>query len=84
MHAELKSGDKSAAKEPDFINGLINWEKLRPMAKRCVILHRFQTLKDKFIIRPQIQKIIFSAPELDDDTIEEKLDELVGLLPKGG
>jgi hypothetical protein len=83
MHAELKSGDKQAGKEPDFINGLINWEKLRPMAKRCVILNRFQTLKYKFIPIPQIQKVIFRGPEMTEGTIEERLDELVRLLPKG-
>jgi hypothetical protein len=83
MHAELKSGDKQAGKEPDFIKGLINWGKLRPMAKRCVILNRFQTLKYKFVVIPQLQNVIFRGPEMTEDAIEEKLDELVRLLPKG-
>jgi hypothetical protein len=82
MHAELKSGDKAAGREPDFINGLINWGKLRPQAKRCVVLNRFQVLKYKFIVIPQILKIILRGPELTELEIEDRLDDLVRLLPK--
>lgn len=82
MHAELKSGAKAAGREPDFINGLINWGKLRPQAKRCVVLNRFQVLKYKFIVIPQIQKIILRGPELTELEIEDRLDELLRLLPR--
>jgi hypothetical protein len=79
MHAELKSGDKALGREPEYLNGLINWGKLRPQAKRCVILNRFQMLRYKFLVIPQIQKIILKGPELTEDFIEERLDELMKL-----
>jgi hypothetical protein len=77
MHAELKSGDKALGREPSYINGLINWGKLRPQAKRCVILNRFQLLRYKFLVIPQIQKIILKGPEMSETVIEERLDELM-------
>jgi hypothetical protein len=75
MHVELKSGIKGA-KEPDYIDGLLNWGKVVPHASRCLVLNRFQTKQYPFTMIPQIQKIILKGAESSATALQNRLDEL--------
>ena len=82
MHVELERGTPTG-QEPDYINGLINWGKIRPHANRCVILNRFQSgCRYDFVVVSQIQKVILRGPEMTYTMIEEKLDEQARLASK--
>ena len=82
MHVELERGIPTG-QEPDYINGLINWGKIRPHANRCVILNRFQSgCRYDFVVVSQIQKVILRGPEMTYAMIEEKLDEQARLASK--
>lgn len=75
MHVELERGEPTGH-QPDFIDGLINWAKIRPHADRCVTLNRFQTqCRYNFVVIPQIRKVILRGPEMTHAQIEEKLAE---------
>lgn len=63
MTAELKSIKVSVTKQPDFIDGLINWEKKRVIAERAHILYRFQNQSTFQAPISQIQKVISSIPD---------------------
>jgi hypothetical protein len=79
MHVELKSGDKLARnQQKDFIDGLINWDKLKSLASKCAELDTFQRKAYAFVPIPQIQRVIFEGSEWTAAQIEDKLDELVG------
>ena len=82
MNVELLRGDSQADKEPNYINGLINWGKLKKLGKRCVVFNRFQTQRYKLIPIPQIRKIITASPELSYKACEEQLDEQYRLRAK--
>lgn len=83
MHVELQRGTPTG-QEPDYINGLINWGKIRPLAERCVVLNRFQTesCRHEFVAITQIQKVILRGAEMSQTMIEEKLDEQARLSSK--
>jgi hypothetical protein len=83
MHAELKLGDMSMRTAPDFVRGLINWKKLRPWAKRCQILRRFQLRPFKFTPIPQIQNLVLKKAEMSAAVMETKLDELSKTMAPG-
>jgi hypothetical protein len=76
MHVELKSGDKEAERMPDYIDGLINWEKLIPHARKCMLLNRFQNMPYNFTVIPQIQKVILRGAEAKAVVLQERLDGL--------
>ena len=82
MNVELLRGDDQSHKQPDYIEGLINWGKVRKLGERCVVFHRFQNQRYKLISIPQIRKIITRSPELTYTVLEEKLDEQYRLLAK--
>jgi hypothetical protein len=82
LHAEVKAGDKRSGQEPDYINGLINWEKLRPHAMRCVILRRFQLVDYKFCAVSQIQNVILKGPVMSEAEIVDRLEELTRISAK--
>jgi hypothetical protein len=82
MRVELKSGDKGSGKQPDIIDGLVNWAKLQPLAAKCKVLNVFQRKRYSFVAIPQIQKIILKGAEWSPVQIEDRIDELVKLLPK--
>jgi hypothetical protein len=82
MHAEIKSGDKLLSKQPDTVDGLVNWGKFRKLASKCKLLIQFQNQGYSFVPIPQIQKLILKGPDMTPAQIEEKLDEQVRLLPK--
>lgn len=75
MHVELKSGVKGP-REPDYVDGLLNWGKVVPHAKRCLVLNRFQTKQYPFTVIPQIQKVILKGAESSAVALQERLDEL--------
>jgi hypothetical protein len=75
MHVELTSGVKRS-REPDYIEGLLNWGKVVPHASRCLVLHRFQTKQYPFTVIPQIQKVILKGAESSAVALQERLDEL--------
>jgi hypothetical protein len=77
MRIELKSGDRVAlTQQEDFINGLINWDKLKDLANKCAQLDTFQRKGYAFVEIPQIQRVILEGTEWSAAQIEEKLDEL--------
>jgi hypothetical protein len=82
MQAELKSGDKASGKQPDVVEGLVNWAKFQPLAAKCKILNILQRKRYSYLEVPQIQKIMLKGTEFSAVQIEEKLDEQVRLLPK--
>jgi hypothetical protein len=75
MHVEIKSGRKGD-RQPDYVNGLINWGKVLPHARRCALLNHFQETTYKFTVVPQIQDAIRAGAELSAAPLEEKLEEL--------
>jgi hypothetical protein len=76
MHVELKSGVKQPDRKPDYVDGLINWEKLIPHARKCLVMTRFQNMPYNFTVIPQIQKIILKRPEAAAVVLQERLDDL--------
>jgi hypothetical protein len=82
MHVELKAGDKESRKQPDVIGGMVNWEKLQPLATKCKVLSVFQKKKYPFVPIPQLQRMLLRGAELTAEQIEETIDEAVRLLPK--
>lgn len=80
MTAELKSIRLSITEQPDFINGLINWEKRRKIAERVHILYRFQNQSTFQAPISQIQKVISSNPDKSfEDLIKIVTDRIVDI-----
>jgi hypothetical protein len=77
MHAELMLSGKGTSEEPDTMNNLINWGKIQPQAARCVVLNRFQILCHKFIVIPQIQRVIQKGSQMSAAAVEEKIEALL-------
>ncbi|OHT07536.1 RasGEF domain containing protein [Tritrichomonas foetus] len=71
LYAEIKSTQKALLKQPDYIDGLMNWEKTKTLAKRCSIIFRFQNCVYNFIPIPQIQKVITKEVILPFDQFEK-------------
>jgi len=80
MSAELKRADKKTRHLPDFVNGLINWEKVRNLSQRCIVLYRFQNQFYNFYTIPQIRKIILKGPTMSGKDIEDKIEEQARIL----
>ena len=49
---------------PSFIDGLINWEKRRPLADKVFVLYRFQNKPYAFYPVSQIQKVLERGPTM--------------------
>jgi hypothetical protein len=77
---ELKCGDLEARDEPDYVDGLINWTKLKPFAKQCGYLTAFQRKAYRYVPIPQVQKAILRARELSQTLIDQKFDEITANL----
>jgi len=77
MHAELHSISESVLKMPNYIDGLVNWEKRKIIASRAALMYRFQN--QCYIVHPisQIQKVIKSQPELSSAEIMAKISDRV-------
>ncbi|KAH0794092.1 RasGEF domain containing protein [Histomonas meleagridis] len=73
MHVEIKRIDKKILEMDDYVNGLINWEKICAIAKRCTTLYRFQNTTYTFWTVPQIKNVILKGANLTLQQIEEKL-----------
>lgn len=81
MHAELKRWKKEKLKNmPDFVDGLINWEKFREISQRCFVLYRFQNQPYNLWKIPQIQKAILRDPILSYDELTDKIIDLFELV----
>ncbi|OHT04482.1 hypothetical protein TRFO_28045 [Tritrichomonas foetus] len=80
MHAELKRGNKKLRSKVDFINGLINWEKVREISQRCTVLYRFQNQSYNLWNIPQITKAVTRPLTMTVNDIDEKIDELYKLI----
>ncbi|KAH0787201.1 RasGEF domain containing protein [Histomonas meleagridis] len=75
MHAEIKRIDKKVLQMNDYIDGLINWEKMRTLAERCTILYRFQNQAYNYYTIPQIEKVILQGTKMSAQEIVSKLEE---------
>jgi hypothetical protein len=74
IHAELEiSATFQTERKPDFVNGLLNWSKISPIANRCMMCKRFQGLYYKLIPIPQIQQAILDDSNMSLSQIEENL-----------
>ncbi|OHS96597.1 RasGEF domain containing protein [Tritrichomonas foetus] len=65
-------------KSPSFIDGLINVEKIRPIANKITILYRFQFICSPYPYYdiPQIQKVINRGPLLQKNQVRAKLAQI--------
>lgn len=71
--AELAHADVPDA--PDFIDGMINWEKRKKMSEKTSMLYRFQNKSYLFHPVQQIQKVIERGPLHTMEKIQGKLVE---------
>jgi hypothetical protein len=79
MHVTLKPivrGTRS--KESDFVGGLINWHRLKPIAQKAGQLSAFQMKAYGFVAIPQIQRVLKRGGEWSEAQIEQSLGELLG------
>jgi hypothetical protein len=85
MRAELLALDTTGTeREPQFVGGLINWAKIRPLAMRCLVLKRFQTQRYKLIPIPQIQRALLRENVLSESEIEDKIEEIRSIEMRDG
>ena len=71
LEAEMRS--MTLDYSPSFINGLINIEKRRPVARKIAVIYRFQHQEYNFYDITQIQKVISRGPSLQKDQLRAKL-----------
>lgn len=79
MKSEIRNQLGSIENEemPQFINGLINWNRVRKLSERSSIMYRFQNTKYSFYPVSQIQKVITRGPQHDEREIEIKMDQRI-------
>ncbi|OHS93158.1 RasGEF domain containing protein [Tritrichomonas foetus] len=73
IYTELKKADPNILKQPDFINGLLNWEKIRSLGRMCSVWYRLQNTKYNYWPIPQIQKVIQEEINYPFDDFEHDL-----------
>lgn len=62
--------------KPDFVNGLINWDKKKKLVSKCLIYYYFQNCQYPFYEITQIEKLIERGPTLTNLEMQNKLDNL--------
>jgi len=70
IRAELK---EEIDKRPQFVDGLINWEKRWLISQKPAMLYRFQNKPFMFWSIPQIQSVIQMGPTMTENEVFEKL-----------
>ena len=58
IYCELLNNDQTIVSQPDYINGLINYEKFRYFGRKCSLFYILQNLNYNLYPIPQIQKVI--------------------------
>jgi hypothetical protein len=77
LHAELDiCAHLPARTSPDYVKGLLNWEKISPIASRLMMCKRFQAVRYKLMPVPQIQRPFVEVSNLTLPEIEMEIHKM--------
>lgn len=77
MDIEVVNGKNSEDDMPHFVEGLINWERIRKLSQRVAIIYRLQNKEFNFYPVSQIAKVIQRGPIHEEREIEIYIDSRI-------